>query len=518
MEVALCCIGRLENRYAVEFVEFYKAIGIDKIFIYDNNYGNEEHFEDVLQGYIVSGFVEVINYRDIHRCQLTAYQDCYNRYGREYDWICFFDFDEFIYIEHNLGIKELLSSSIYDDYDVIHINWLCYGDNNLVRHEDRDVVSRFKTPIFPLYFKKRLKTPENAHIKSIIRGGLNEVLWNETPHTPSNDLRCCDAMGRSCKCSSPFVYPLVYSNVCLRHYMTKTIEEYYETKVMRGFADGNKDFFKVYNWVDEFFKVNEKTNGKCSYINKIGANILDIFIGTYKTFNPTVNNFSYKVIYGNHDVFEYGNLKYFECIDESSKLDDRFYSEIYMLRNLPKDYELPKYVGFCHYRKYFDFMDDIPNMDEIFDKYDAVLANEVEFTVSVREQYAKYHNIEDLEIVERIIKEKFSEYCDAFDKLMDGNKLFPYNMFIMKREDFKEYIKFIGDVLDEYINVVGDDIEKRLIENKEKYLKKFSPNDTYEYQYRIGGYLAERLTNVYVLKHFKNIMTFGVKITEEKYI
>ena len=29
MKVALCCIGRLENQYAVEFVEWYKKLGFE---------------------------------------------------------------------------------------------------------------------------------------------------------------------------------------------------------------------------------------------------------------------------------------------------------------------------------------------------------------------------------------------------------------------------------------------------------------------------------------------------------
>ena len=69
----------------------------------------------------------------------------------------------------------------------------------------------------------------------------------------------------------------------------------------------------------------------------------------------------------------------------------------------------------------------------------------------------------------------------------------------------------------EYLDIIGTDIKKRIEDNKEKYLKDFSPNNTVEYQYRIGGYLAERLTNVFVEKHFKKIKTYGVKITEFKY-
>ena len=86
MKVALCCIGRLENRYAVEFVEFYGIHhGVDKIFVYDNNYDGEEHFEDVLQPYIDGGLVEIVDFRNKSICQLEAYQDCYDRHGNEYD-------------------------------------------------------------------------------------------------------------------------------------------------------------------------------------------------------------------------------------------------------------------------------------------------------------------------------------------------------------------------------------------------------------------------------------------------
>ena len=37
MKVALICCGRLENRYAIDFVEYYKQLGIDHIYIADNN-------------------------------------------------------------------------------------------------------------------------------------------------------------------------------------------------------------------------------------------------------------------------------------------------------------------------------------------------------------------------------------------------------------------------------------------------------------------------------------------------
>lgn len=54
LKVCLCTIGKKENLYASEFVEHYKKIGYDKIFIYDNNDIGDERFENVLNKHISS--------------------------------------------------------------------------------------------------------------------------------------------------------------------------------------------------------------------------------------------------------------------------------------------------------------------------------------------------------------------------------------------------------------------------------------------------------------------------------
>ena len=51
-KICICSIGKNENLYAKEFVEHYKSIGIDKIFIYDNNDIQGESFETILSDYI----------------------------------------------------------------------------------------------------------------------------------------------------------------------------------------------------------------------------------------------------------------------------------------------------------------------------------------------------------------------------------------------------------------------------------------------------------------------------------
>ena len=505
MKVALCCIGRLENRYIREYVGFYLGIGVDKVFLYDNNYDGEEYFEDVIGDYVSQGSVEVINYRNRERCQVAAYQDCYDKHGSEYDWICFFDIDEFIAFQRVNSIKEWLSLPIYEGYQMIHINFLTYGDNNLVRYEDKPVLDRFTEPIRPLNFIKRNNIVENSHIKSVIRGGI-EVKWDRTPHTPSNDIKCCDCSGKECNSSSPFV-PYIYTNALLRHFPTKTIEEYRDIKVKRGYPDGNKDFFKKNDWVNEFFLYNKKTQEKLRFLGIEEKNDVDIFICTHKEFDNPLTNPIYKVINSNDingDVAENG-------------LKGSFYSELLSYFYVRENFELKKYIGFCSYRKYFEFLDDVPNMDELFEHCDAVVCKPLRFERTVEKQYDVCHNIDDLKILEGIIKEKFPEYESSFQEIMHNNIIFPCNMFIMKREDFIEYIDFVKGALDEFVKIVGTDIEKRIEDNKDKYLKDFSPNDEVWYQYRIGGYLGERLTSVFILKKFERVKAYKMIITEQKY-
>ena len=69
-----------------EFIEFYQRKNIDKIFLYDNNDLKGEHFEEVISGYINIGFVQLINFRGFESPQLNAYNHCYKKHNKVYDW------------------------------------------------------------------------------------------------------------------------------------------------------------------------------------------------------------------------------------------------------------------------------------------------------------------------------------------------------------------------------------------------------------------------------------------------
>lgn len=518
MKVALCCIGRLENQYAVEFVEWYKKLGFDRITIFDNNHEGEEYFEEVLQPYINESLVEVIPYRDKENIQMKAYFYCYAkyRYYDEYDWVAFFDFDEFLVLKNHSNIHDYLEwISAKGDFDCVKVNWMIYTDNNMVENDGRPLNERFTKP---MDYDKNIgfNFPQNNHTKSIVKCKANKFGMGWNPHVPIITNKICNADGISINNSSPFTQ-YTFENAYLKHFSTKTIDEFIHGKMVRGVGDRSLDTYLKRIPIKDFFKINELTPDKKEYLKKNGfefrndtlENDLKIFICTHKDIDPPVKSSVYQVVDNRNNK-----------IKEHKGLDDSFYSEILTYYNIAEYEDLPPYVGFCHYRRYFKFLDDIPDIDTSFKSMDILLTTPIRFKISVRDQYALYHNIEDLEIIEKIIREKYSEYSDAMEKFLSHNIMFKYNMFIMKREDFKDYIKFIKDVIDDYVDIVGNDIKARIINNQDKYFKHMNnmpQNDTLEYQGRIGAFLAERLTNIFLIKKFKRVGSVDVVITENKY-
>ena len=131
MKIALCVIAKNENNYIIEFVEHYKKLGVNTIFLYDNNDINGEKFDLILNTYVSNNFVKIIDIRGKTCYQLKAYNDCYEKNSKNYDWFMFFDVDEFLVLEKHKTILSygeenvlILLSEIKEVEDVFTDNLL----------------------------------------------------------------------------------------------------------------------------------------------------------------------------------------------------------------------------------------------------------------------------------------------------------------------------------------------------------------------------------------------------------
>lgn len=274
MKTLLCCIARKENRYLREYVEYYERLGFSHICIYDNNYEGEERIEDAIGDYVESGFVDIVDYRGRQVCQIQAYDECYKRHGGEYDWIAFFDCDEFLTFAEGgpAGLEEALSWSGYDGYDAVCVNWMLFTDGGMIEDDGRPVVERFTEPVKFRFEGNKGIMCLNDVLKAIVRGGLEDVRFL-TPHSFNSELKTCNNVGEPTD-HKHGRYPYNYDRMYLRHYQCKTISEFL-WKVGRGYPD-QPNVTDEYNVRIRslFFGQNKVTREKLLYVrDKTGIDL-----------------------------------------------------------------------------------------------------------------------------------------------------------------------------------------------------------------------------------------------------
>jgi hypothetical protein len=223
LKVLLCTIGKEENKYIKEFINHYRKLKIKKIILYDNNDIDGEKFQDILENEIANNFVEIINYRGFQLPQEKAIINCYKNYSKNYDWIAFYDIDEFLQIINFTNINKFLSLPKFKKCQSILINWKNYGDNNQLYYEPKPVIKRFTKPFYFTNKNMNFNKYLTSAAKTIVRGGLN-IIWQHLPHYLNNTIKCRPD-GKIL--NNYFTFPQ-YSIAYINHYTTKSTEEFAE--------------------------------------------------------------------------------------------------------------------------------------------------------------------------------------------------------------------------------------------------------------------------------------------------
>lgn len=256
-KIALCVIVKNENKYINEFVNYYHKLGVTKIFIYDNNELDDDKYEENLKFELEKKIVEIINFRGKIKAQNQAYNDCYNKHSKKFDWFIISDCDEFYYFPEG-NLNDFLDKALFKDCDSIMLNLVEMGDNNLTYYENKPVLERFKGA----------KMSKTVFIKSIHRGGhTNNKRVKLHPHISLNDefKRKCNSNGKPSIYKGITSYIGYFKRGYIRHFLYKTAEELSE-KLSRGWPDrekNSKSFKRLINdRINGFFNLNTLTKEK----------------------------------------------------------------------------------------------------------------------------------------------------------------------------------------------------------------------------------------------------------------
>lgn len=166
-------------------------------------------------------------------------------------------------------------------------------------------------------------------------------------------------------------------------------------------------------------------------------------------------------------------------ISEKNPMYCELTAQYWAWKNL-KDVE---YVGFCHYRRFFDIQITNENIDSLLSKYDVIMSNVVQNLIVERDMI-HYINIEDITIFLMVLKKMYPEYEQTTIDYLWNYSIHQKNMLICRKTLFDEYANWIFGILEEC----------------EKYIKP-SP---YMRGKRAFAYLGEFFMPIYFLyNHYK---------------
>jgi hypothetical protein len=266
-----------EQEYLDEWIRYHLDLGIDHIFIFEDlDSDSHKEITDKYSNKVTLDSVSTILNREdkkkaielkqtkkssVHRLYLKRgllYMQ--KEYSNLYTWCFTIDNDEFITFENeNSNIRDILN--IYNEYDAFILSWKCYGANGIINkpnYSDKGVVETYLTETSCNDIEKEGCSCKTCY--NLLK--YNADFFNNS-HYPNDNCNWCNSV--NIKDSKK----QIFKNIYLRHYITKSLEEYVWKLNTRGFMWGGRRNY------DFFFKVNpDMLDRKDELIKKFEKEIL----------------------------------------------------------------------------------------------------------------------------------------------------------------------------------------------------------------------------------------------------
>lgn len=262
MKTCIFTVIKDEQDYLNDFIRYHLGIGIDFIFIYEDidsashSYITERYKDNVT----LSSVSELVPIDDIMRLKKEGkgYQVLYIKKGLsyihdnfDYDWCFSIDCDEFI--TPTEPFPSLLSD--YSNYDGIMLHWKNYGCSDHIKKPIYD------KPIWEIYDKECLyfKTDEKYC-------NCTKMCYNMKRFQDRFISLACGIHVGLCNYVRPnYTWDRTkpcFDRIYIRHYITKSFEEYMWKITKRGMT------FENHRKVDDFFDAHPELTEKREEIVK----------------------------------------------------------------------------------------------------------------------------------------------------------------------------------------------------------------------------------------------------------
>lgn len=213
VKCALVCITKNEKMYIREYIDYYLKLGFHRIFLYDNSPNFElRNFHNVRKVVVIHFPGEVK--------QIPAYNHFLKKFKSIYDYVAFFDTDEFLVLKKHRNISDFCKHMVPSG--AIGINWYFYGNNGHEHYSPEFVTKRFT----------KRENRMNPNVKTIAKCSDISSMLVHHPILNNGSFRNCK--GNSFE--GPFNYDFDDSMAQLNHYWCRSTEEAM-WKIQRGRSD-----------------------------------------------------------------------------------------------------------------------------------------------------------------------------------------------------------------------------------------------------------------------------------------
>ena len=216
-----------------------------------------------------------------------------------------------------------------------------------------------------------------------------------------------------------------------------------------------------------------------------------IIIATHKKYKMPEDEMYLPLHVGSEGKEDLGYQK--DNTGENISLKNPYFCELTGLywawKNLNADY-----IGLAHYRRHFMYTKKSNNdkflnvltykeASDLLEKNDVILPKKRNYIIETLYNHYKHTMyVEPLDETRNIIKKLYPDYLDEFDNLKKRRSAHMFNMFIIKKEIFDDYCKWLFDILFE--------------------LEKIIDNTQYDnFHARFYGRISELLLDVYLRKN-----------------
>ncbi len=224
--IGCVAIVKNEERHIAEWIAWQLLIGFDTVILLDN--GSTDGTREIAASFAPHYDVRVIDWPDRERgTQQRAYMHAIALLRDEFEWLAFFDADEFLVLDEGLNLRELLAQR---PEAAVGIPWAMFGSSGHKDYPDGLMIEAFTC-----------RAPDgfgpNAHIKSILRPRGVKRAFN--PHAFEIEGSYVSLRGEPLAFGTPGVLSgsWQYNGAKLHHYFTRSWA-HWQDRLKRGNLGG----------------------------------------------------------------------------------------------------------------------------------------------------------------------------------------------------------------------------------------------------------------------------------------